>query len=136
MSDDHYREQLLEIRRRLKFSQRTMATQLGLSLRAYQALEAGESAVRSIHVLAAENVALTNAVVKGNPFLLSSMQREEVKELAAMLASPILLFQPNNPNAVQAENVDQALEFAKSMNIAMALFVNAGRTVSGEDIPV
>ena len=78
-------EKLISIRKRLEFTQHEMATQLGMSLRAYHSLETGESAVRDIHILAAERVALINAVLKENPMLAGPDVRSDALDLAALI---------------------------------------------------
>jgi len=78
-------ERLVAIRKQLDFTQSEMAAELGLSLRAYQALEAGESSVRAIHLLAAERVTLSNAVVRQNPMLALVEIRAEALELARQI---------------------------------------------------
>lgn len=78
-------ERLVAIRKQLDITQSEMAGELGMSLRAYQALEAGESAVRAIHLLAAERVTLTNAVLKQNPMLALVEIRSEALELARLI---------------------------------------------------
>lgn len=51
-----YRDHVVAIRKRLRLTQAEMAERLGMSHRAWHAIEVGESACRKIHVLAAERV--------------------------------------------------------------------------------
>lgn len=78
-------EKLQAIRKGLGFTQTGMANQMGMSLRAYQALEKGESEVRDIHLLAAERVAMINAVLKNNPMLAPADVRADALDLVALL---------------------------------------------------
>lgn len=51
------KDQMVAIRRRLEFTQPTMAEEMGLSKSAYVAIETGAAKFRKIHALAAERVA-------------------------------------------------------------------------------
>jgi transcriptional regulator with XRE-family HTH domain len=76
---------LKALRNTLDLNQADMATRMGLGARAYQALEAGESAIRPIHVNAAERAALAIAVERRQPMLAPASIRREALDLAAML---------------------------------------------------
>jgi len=73
---------LVDIRERLGWPQVVMAQEMGLSLRAYQALEAGETPMRRIHQLAAERVALSTAWAQNRPDFIKGQIAREVIELA------------------------------------------------------
>jgi DNA-binding XRE family transcriptional regulator len=85
MSGHHRPEDLIAIRKGLDFTQTAMADLLGMSLRAYQALEAGESTVRPIHILAAERAAMMNAVLKGSPMLAPESVRADALDLVTLI---------------------------------------------------
>lgn len=51
-------DELTNLRHDLGLTQTQMADELGLKLRAYQEIEAGKAALRKMHILAAERVAL------------------------------------------------------------------------------
>ncbi|GJD31521.1 hypothetical protein PMNALOAF_2780 [Methylobacterium adhaesivum] len=76
---------LTEIRTRLGWPQVAMAQAMGLSLRAYQALEAGETPIRQIHLLAAERVSMHHACIQGRPEITTGTIRSECLDLAAMI---------------------------------------------------
>lgn len=61
------RDQMVAIRRRLEFTQPTMAEEMGLSKSAYVAIETGVATFRKIHALAAERVAEKWAHQLGRP---------------------------------------------------------------------
>ncbi|HEY8066654.1 MAG TPA: helix-turn-helix transcriptional regulator [Methylosinus sp.] len=77
-------EELVALRKRLGLTQAEMANRMGLGHRAYQTLEAGES-LRGLHVAAAERVALTVAVERGDPMLAPVEVRREALALARMV---------------------------------------------------
>jgi len=79
-------EQLIAIRKQLSLTQQEMAWEIGMSLRAYQALEGRESSCRVIHLLAAERVALRKAAVSGDLSLLP-----ETVSLDALRLAPTLI---------------------------------------------
>lgn len=81
---DALKLRLVEIRKGLGFTQNAMANQLGMSLRAYNDIETGISKARTIHVLAAERVALINAVLKEAPELAPLEVRQDAIDLARM----------------------------------------------------
>ena len=73
---------LVDIRERIGWSQVVMAQEMGLSLRAYQALEAGETPMRRIHQLAAERVALSAAWKQMRPDFIKGQIACELIEIA------------------------------------------------------
>lgn len=81
MTNQRYlKEDLIHLRNSLGLTQLEMANQLDLALRSYQAIEAGESAYRYIHRLAAERVALILAVDKKTPsFAPDAVRRDAIK---------------------------------------------------------
>jgi len=78
-------DKLIAIRKGCEMTQHSMANQLGMSLRAYQALEAGESQVRPIHVLAAERMALGYAVLMERLDMCPAEVRSDALDLAALI---------------------------------------------------
>ena len=72
-------------RKTLGLTQTEMAGRIGLSLRAYQDIEAGVSKLRPIHVAAAERVALALAVERGDPMLAPAGVRRQALELARLM---------------------------------------------------
>ncbi|MBB2965182.1 helix-turn-helix transcriptional regulator [Methylobacterium sp. R2-1] len=76
---------LVHLREKLGLTQKTMADGLGMSLRAYSDLENGKSAVRTIHVLAAERLTLRVAQTLDDPSVLASNVAKEVRAVAAKL---------------------------------------------------
>jgi DNA-binding XRE family transcriptional regulator len=71
------KEDLIALRKDLGLTQHEMAERLGMALRGYQDIEAGESKYRFIHRLAVERVALLMAVDKGDPQLAPSSVRDD-----------------------------------------------------------
>jgi len=85
MNDESYlKEDLVKLRQDLGLTQQEMAERLGMALRGYQDIEAGESKYRFIHRLAAERVALALAVDRGDPDLAPLPLREDVIELVRL----------------------------------------------------
>jgi transcriptional regulator with XRE-family HTH domain len=85
MADKSYlKEDLINLRKDLHLTQQEMAERLGMALRAYQEIEAGESKYRFIHRLAAERVALELAVDRGAPDLAPIPVREDAIELVRL----------------------------------------------------
>ncbi len=82
MTDETFlKEDLISLRKDLGLTQQGMADQLGMALRAYQGIEAGESEYRFIHRLAAERVALMVAVDKKDPMMAPAPLRRDALEL-------------------------------------------------------
>jgi transcriptional regulator with XRE-family HTH domain len=85
MVDSHIKEHLIELRKQLGLSQTALAEELGMSLRAYQDIEAGKSAYRRVHFLAVERVALQLAVDRKDIALAPPAVRDDALELAALI---------------------------------------------------
>ncbi|KAA5603972.1 helix-turn-helix domain-containing protein [Roseospira marina] len=79
------RDEMKSLRKSLGLTQTEMAEQIGLTLRAYQALEKGETALRQANALAAERAALTEAIRQGNPMLAPASIRREALEIARLI---------------------------------------------------
>jgi transcriptional regulator with XRE-family HTH domain len=85
MNDEAYlKEDLIHLRESLHLTQQEMAERLGMALRGYQDIEAGESKYRFIHRLAAERVALALAVDRGDPNLAPFALRQDAIELVRL----------------------------------------------------
>src|ERR1700747_2213882 len=85
------KEDLIELRKDLRLTQQEMAEKLDIALRAYQAIEVGESDYRYIHRLAAERVALMIAADKKDPTLVPAAVRDdaiEVVRVGKLLGNP------------------------------------------------
>ena len=78
-------QDLVTLRKLLDLTQAEMASDIGLSVRAYQDVEAGASKLRLIHALAAERVALALAVERGNPMLAPAGVRRQALDLARLI---------------------------------------------------
>lgn len=78
-------EGFIALRKSLGLTQSQMGEHLGLSLRAVQDLEGGASKLKSIHVAAAERVALTIAVERRNPMLAPASIRSQALDLAEII---------------------------------------------------
>ena len=74
-------QELVALRRTLGWSQATMAQQLDLAQRQYQAFEWGEQQLPDIYLLAVERLALKYAALQGNLMLLPLALREEAARL-------------------------------------------------------
>ena len=100
MFDENFlREDLIDLRKRLGLTQTEMADRLDMSIRDYQAIESGESPYRYIHRLAAERVALQLAVGERDPSLLPDAIRDDVMELAELIAAARVV-RPPRPDEV------------------------------------
>lgn len=85
MGEENFlKDDLIGLRNSLGLTQQEMAEKLGLALRSYQAIEAGESPYRYIHRLAAERVALMLAVDKQQPTLAPDSVRRDAVELVRL----------------------------------------------------
>lgn len=80
-------DELIAIRKRFGLKQADMADLIGMTLRPYQALEKGETAILKRHALAVERVTITLAVERRDPMLAPGSVRKEALELARMLVS-------------------------------------------------
>jgi len=70
-------DELIALRKRLGLTQAQMADRIGLGLRAYTEIENGRSALRGIHVAAAERVSLAIAAERGDPMLAAPAARRD-----------------------------------------------------------
>lgn len=75
-------EQLLAARKRLKLTQGEMAGFIGLSKRAYSDLETGNTPIRGLHMLAADQVSLMLAAQQKDPSMVPPHFRKEILMLA------------------------------------------------------
>jgi DNA-binding XRE family transcriptional regulator len=78
------KDDLIDLRKSLGLTQQEMAGHLDLALRSYQAIEAGDSAYRLIHRLAAERIALMLAVDMQKPTLAPPAVRRDAVDLVAL----------------------------------------------------
>jgi transcriptional regulator with XRE-family HTH domain len=90
MEEAYLKEDLIDLRKSLALTQQEMANRLGMALRSYQAIEAGESEYRFIHRLAAERVALALAVDRKDAILAPTSVRRDAVEFAQLAASTCL----------------------------------------------
>jgi len=81
MPDTFLKQDLINLRKELGLTQQQMADQLDMALRAYQAIEAGESEYRFVHRLAAERVALAIAADTKEPALAPQSVRDDAVEV-------------------------------------------------------
>jgi transcriptional regulator with XRE-family HTH domain len=77
--------ELIALRKALGLTQEEMATQIGLSHRAYQRIEAGESALRTVHTQATERAALRHAIARRDPMLAPAAIRRDALDLARLI---------------------------------------------------
>lgn len=77
--------ELVALRKRLDLTQAGMAERVGLSLRAYQDIEASVSKLRPIHAHAAERAALALAVERADPMLAPAVVRRQALDLARLI---------------------------------------------------
>ena len=78
-------QDLVALRKTLGLTQTGMAHGIGLSLRAYQDIEAGISKLRLLHWLAAERIALAVAHERGDPMLAPASVRRQALDLARLI---------------------------------------------------
>jgi transcriptional regulator with XRE-family HTH domain len=76
---------LRDLRELLGLSQMEMAREIDVSMRAYQALEGGESKVGIRHIRAFNDVAFERAVVTGNPMLAPASVRKRALDLVRLI---------------------------------------------------
>lgn len=81
-------------RLRLGLTMAQMAGRLGLSLRAYAAIEGGETPVRKSHLMAMRLLTLEEAVDRGDPALADGT--------VALLAGRFTRIRPRQPATVEA----------------------------------
>lgn len=78
--------ELKALRRAMGITQTTMAQRLGISLRGYQDIEAkDDEAIREVHQLAVERIAITAAASAGNPMLAPAAARRDASKLGKLL---------------------------------------------------
>jgi DNA-binding XRE family transcriptional regulator len=65
---------LIDLRTTLNISQITMASRIGLSLRAFRNIENGKVRLRRVHELAIERVVIDYAIARNDPELLGDLQ--------------------------------------------------------------
>ena len=65
---------LIDLRTTLNISQITMASRIGLSLRAFRNIENGKVRLRRVHELAIERVLIDYAIARNDPELLGDLQ--------------------------------------------------------------
>ena len=65
---------LIDLRTTLNVSQITMASRIGLSLRAFRNIENGKVRLRRVHELAIERVLIDYAIARNDPELLGDLQ--------------------------------------------------------------
>src|ERR1700756_2698654 len=75
----------VDLRKSMGLGQAAMADHIGMSLRSYQALEAGESTIRALHILAMERAAEKVAVATKDPTIAPFVVRRDAIELAKMV---------------------------------------------------
>ena len=78
-------QDLVALRKSLELGQALMAETIGMSLRAYQALESGASPIRPLHVLAMERAAEKIAIATKNPMIAPPTVLRDAQELAKMI---------------------------------------------------
>lgn len=98
------REELIDLRKRLGWTQARMAEAIGMALRAYSDIENGNSNLRETHALAAERAAIGEAAVRGDQNLLTPRARTDVLAGRALVIAHFL-----------ARWVDQLEEMRKNL---------------------
>ncbi|MGF6253801.1 helix-turn-helix domain-containing protein [Ensifer sp. LBL] len=78
-------DELIAMRKSWGWTQNTMANQLGMSLRAYQDIENERAALRPIHVLAVERVALAHAALTEQPDHAPSNVQDDALKLVELM---------------------------------------------------
>jgi len=66
--------ELIDLRTSLNISQITMASRIGLTLRAFRNIESGKAKLRRVHELAIERVLIGYAIDRNDPELLGDLQ--------------------------------------------------------------
>lgn len=75
------------LRGRMDATQAEMARLIGLSLRAYQDLEAGSSQIKRYHLLAMERASMQIAVKNKDPMTAAPAAREDARIIGELLRS-------------------------------------------------
>jgi DNA-binding XRE family transcriptional regulator len=78
-------QDLVALRKSMDIGQALMAETIGMSLRGYQALESGDTAIRPLHILAMERAAEKVAIATKNPMVAPLTVRRDAQELARMI---------------------------------------------------
>jgi len=78
--------ELIERRKAFGYNQTQMADVLGLSLRGYQKIEAGDGEVRRVYELAIAQIGLELAIEQNNPMLAPQSARKMALDFARMVA--------------------------------------------------
>jgi DNA-binding XRE family transcriptional regulator len=78
-------QDLVALRKSMDLGQALMAETIGMSLRGYQALESGDTAIRPLHILAMERAAEKVAIATKNPMVAPPTVRRDAQELARMM---------------------------------------------------
>jgi hypothetical protein len=76
---------IVALRKSLRLGQVAMADHIGMSLRGYQALESGESPIRSLHILAMERAAEKIAVATKEPAFAPPTVRRDAQQLTDLV---------------------------------------------------
>lgn len=77
--------ELLALRKALGLTQTEMGRAIGLSIRTYNAIETGATKIRTLHVLAAERVALTYAAERRQADFLPAEVLQDALELSGQI---------------------------------------------------
>src|SRR5689334_5180629 len=78
-------QDLVSLRKSMDLGQASMADTIGMSLRAYQALEAGDTPIRALHVLAMERAAEKIAIATKNPTVAPPTVRRDAQALVRLM---------------------------------------------------
>lgn len=77
-------EDAIRLRLAMGFTQVTLAIELGMTSRAWQAIELGASDLRQVHILALERIALKQAAKLKNVGFLPESVRKDVAAVSAL----------------------------------------------------
>jgi DNA-binding XRE family transcriptional regulator len=78
-------QDLVALRKSMDLGQALMAETIGMSLRAYQALESGASPIRPLHILAMERAAEKIAIATKDPKVAPLTVRRDAQELVKLM---------------------------------------------------
>jgi DNA-binding XRE family transcriptional regulator len=78
-------QDLVALRKSMDLGQTLMAETIGMSLRAYQALESGDSPIRTLHILAMERAAEKVAIATKDPTVAPLTVRRDAQELVRLM---------------------------------------------------
>lgn len=123
----YLKEDLIQLRKSLRLSQQEMANQLGMALRSYQAIEAGQSEYRYIHRLAAERVALALAVDRGDASIAPEVIRSDAIKFAELAKSKHHSAREAEVDDSQADCPNTDAKFRAAYNVVgeLVLITNA-----------